>query len=270
CKEESKIFMPPNPISLTTINDTTINVLTTKRIFFGHKSVGFNMLEGLSQLQKDDPRLQKLTILEWLGNQLPSEPGIYHTSNGKNGYPETKCDAFLQTLRTNQLGSAFDVAFFKFCYVDFSAESDIQTIFEYYVHTIGQVQQAFPHLKIIHVTTPLYVHTWTIKNYLKRLFIPDLANVKRNEFNTRLHQKYDGREPIFDLAQIEATLPDGTHQTFTYQGKTYFALAKIYSSDGGHLNELGRRITAQEFIRVLAQSVQSTTEAELQLNQENH
>jgi hypothetical protein len=96
------------------------------------------------------------------------------------------------------------------------------------------------------------------------------VNVKRNEFNALLRQNYDGREPIFDLAQIEATLPNGTYQTFKYQDKSYFSLAKIYSSDGGHLNELGRQFTAIEFLRALTQIIQCTTESKSHLTKENN
>lgn len=256
CCKKSETPVPYNPISLATMNDTIINILTIKKFFFGHKSVGLNILEGVNQIKKNETRLKNLNLIEWQGDQLPSIPGIYHTSNGKNGNPVTKCDAFLQTLKTKHFGNTFDIAFFKFCYVDFNEATDVKAIFDYYVQTIEQVKQTFPHLKIVHVTTPLYVYAWSIKGHIKRFFIADLANVKRNEFNELLRQKYSNREPIFDLAQIESTRPDGTCQTFKHHGKSYFSLVKAYSDDGGHLNELGRKLAAQEFLRILTQAIQ--------------
>lgn len=270
CQNEGKNPMRSKKIDLSTINDAAINALAKQKIFFGHKSVGYNILDGLNQVLKDEPRFKNLNIIDWTDNLLPSTPGIYHASNGKNNYPDTKCDAFLQTLKANQIGNEFDIAFFKFCYVDFTAESDVQKIFDYYVSTIQQVQQSFPHLRVIHVTSPLYVHALTIKNKIKRLFVPDMENVKRNEFNALLTQKYGDQEPIFDLARIEATRPDGTFETFTHQGKTYFALYKQYTDDGGHLNELGRQIIAQELLRMLANVSESDTTIESTVTKENH
>ncbi len=251
CNESKHQPMQANLMDLTIMSDQAIDALAAQKVFFGHRSVGFNLLDGLKQLQQAEPRLQKLNLIEWQGKEMPTAPGIYHAPNGKNGAPDTKCEAFLQTLQTNQLGQAFDIAFFKFCYVDFSADSDVPAIFKNYVQTIDQVQQTFPNLKIMHVTTPLTVHAWGLKGSLRRLLKPDLDNVKRHEFNTLLRQKYQAQGLVFDLAQAEATLPDGTQATFQYEGNTYSALAKIYSSDGGHLNELGQKMAAQAWLKTL-------------------
>src|SRR5205085_12594035 len=71
---------------------------------------------------------------------------------------------------------------------------------------------------------------------------------------------YAGREPIFDLARVESTAPDGKLVTVTWEGVTAPAMAAQYTEDGGHLNALGRARAAREFIAVLARASQKIEE----------
>jgi len=97
------------------------------------------------------------------------------------------------------------------------------------------------------------------KDWAKRLLgrpIKDpYANVKRNQFNHLLRTELEGKELIFDLARIESTFPDGSRASFTNAGKTYDALVPDYTYDGGHLNEAGRRMVAEQFLVFLATSL---------------
>jgi len=43
------------------------------------------------------------------------------------------------------------------------------------------------------------------------------------------------KEPLFDLAAIESTAPDGTRASFMKDGKTYYQMVSDYTHDGGHL-----------------------------------
>ncbi len=58
--------------------------------------------------------------------------------------------------------------------------------------------------------------------------------------------------PFFDIAKIESTFPDGTRSTFTKDGKTYYSMVPEYTHDGGHLNEMGRKKVAKQFLLLLA------------------
>jgi len=62
----------------------------------------------------------------------------------------------------------------------------------------------------------------------------------------------DGVVNIFDLAKIESTFPDGRRASFTKDGKTYYSMVPDYTYDGGHLNELGRKIAAEQLLFLLA------------------
>ncbi len=60
------------------------------------------------------------------------------------------------------------------------------------------------------------------------------------------------RNFMFDLARFESTLVDGRRSSFTKNETIYFSMVKEYSSDGVHLNELGRKIVAEQFLIFLA------------------
>ncbi|MCU0643817.1 MAG: hypothetical protein MUC94_06110, partial [bacterium] len=167
---------------------------------------------------------------------------------------KTKCKGFINFLREKNRGEKFDIAFFKFCYVDIDRDNDINKFFDYYVQTIDQIKQEFPALKIIHVAIPLAAHSWGFKRFVKNIVFGDIENFKRNLFNEMLKKEFQNKDVIFDLATIESTLPDGTRSSFIYKDKSCFSLARQYTNDGGHLNESGRFYAAKELLTILAQA----------------
>jgi len=64
--------------------------------------------------------------------------------------------------------------------------------------------------------------------------------------------EYAGREPLFDLAAIQSARPGGGRMVFESNGKEYLALAPELTSDGGHLNEQGKRVVAEALLAELA------------------
>jgi hypothetical protein len=63
------------------------------------------------------------------------------------------------------------------------------------------------------------------------------------------------RTPILDIAAIESTKPDGSRQSFELDGVTYFSMVPEYTTDGGHLNEIGRKIVAEQFVAAVGKFV---------------
>ena len=60
------------------------------------------------------------------------------------------------------------------------------------------------------------------------------------------------KEPVYDLAKMESTFADGKRSSFTKDGKTYHSLVPDYTRDGGHLNETGREIAAEQLLILMA------------------
>lgn len=252
--------MAENNPYFRTVQDVPLSAwqaLATKRIFFGHQSVGNNILDGVKELMQENGQIN-LQISKATPGEISSIPSIFaHSYIGRNGEPTSKIDEFVAIFARNDV--EMDLAFFKFCYIDFDGKTDPKDLFEYYKTAMFRLQQDHPGTTFMHVTVPLVVSPdgarQRIKDWLKEsLGRPTNAslNAKRNRFNELLRREYQGKALIFDLAEIQSTSPDGKRVSFTLGGNTYHSMAPAYSDDGGHLNEKGRRTVAERFLVFLA------------------
>lgn len=220
--------------------------LGAKRIFFGHQSVGANLLDGLAELRAGP-------IVQTEDSSAIRAGGLAHAYVGQNTDPRSKLRHFERVLDSG-MGAQVDAAMLKFCYVDFDANTDPTALFADYRATIERLQRAFPQLTIVHVTVPLTTVQSGPKAMAKRILGRDVglaANARRHAFNELLRRTYAGKEPLFDLAALEASRPDGIANTFDVQGLSVPALAPEYTDDGGHLNATARRRFARELLAVL-------------------
>lgn len=229
--------------------------LSRSRVYFGHQSVGYDIVRGLVALAKERPELG-LKIVEARDPAAVGEGTFAHAKNGRNEEPLFKVADFAATLEGGGLGAKVDIAFFKFCYVDIVPETDVDQLFREYEATLARLRREFPRVRFVHVTSPLTVVQSGPKAWVKQLLGKRLggaaANVARERFNALLRQAYQGKEPVFDLARVESTLPDGGQVLFDDGGKRYPALAPGYASDGKHLNALGGRWAAAHLLATLA------------------
>ena len=248
--------MPPSAMNDALKAD--FELASSARIYFGHQSVGGNIMDGLEDLQRQLGRpvirVAELGVLD-----VPEGQGVLlHTAVGKNGDPGSKCEDFRRVLE--QLRGRLDVALFKFCYIDFSDTSDVDEIFSTYARTMDDLKQRYPEVTFIHVTAPLRTvdggpGVW-VREMVGRRNRTKLANVSRNEFNRRLKERYAG-DPIFDLAAVMSTYPDGRRESFRMDGVVYYSLVPAYTDDGGHLNRVGRTYAAAEFVRSIAAAIRA-------------
>lgn len=224
--------------------------LAGKRIYFGHKSVGAEILAGIADLQKHLPQIG-LRISNGDPASLAGKPGFAESSIGANFDPESKMRDFAAKLEAAGPG-AVDIAVMKFCYVDIDRKTDVAKVFASYKNTIASLEQKLPGTTFIHCTVPLTSRYNSLKAYAKRLLgrAKDSAadNRAREELNAMIRAEYGGRQPLLDIAAVESTLPGG--DKILYGGVP--CLAACYTYDGGHLNEAGSRAVAIEFLRVLA------------------
>jgi hypothetical protein len=121
---------------------------------------------------------------------------------------------------------------------------------------VADLQARHPGTRFVHVTAPLSTVQAGPKAWVKRLLGRSpyglVENGKREDFTSLLRNAYAGKEPVFDLALVESTLPDGGRSTVTANGRALPVLASLYTDDGGHLNEEGRLRAARELVAVLA------------------
>jgi hypothetical protein len=190
-------------------------------------------------------------------------PLLAHGGGGRNGDPKGKIDIFAAAIRKDA-GLHPNLAFLKLCYADVDPRTDVADVFEHYRKTLEDLRREFPGIRFAHVTIPLMEHPVDLKNRIYRVIgrevWADASNVKRAEFNRRLLEAFPA-DPIFDLAKLEATRPDGGQATFEAGGKTYPSLWAGYSEDGGHLNVAGQRAAAAEAARFMAGALQGAQAA---------
>ena len=208
-----------------------------ERIYFGHQSVGANILEGVRQLAD--------------GADVPLH--IADEFLAENGEPLRKLASFKSALGQ---GSHAEIALMKFCYVDVNGDTDASALFERYRATIDELRANNPRTTFVHVTLPLTTAQTGWKALAKRMLgrapYGTIENLRREEYNTLLRRAYRGREPIFDLARVESTAPDGSTASVNWNGRTAPVMVAAYTDDGGHLNAKGKLLAARELIAILA------------------
>jgi len=228
------------------------------RVLFAHQSVGRNILEGVQALAKDAGvpiRIQDI------GTTPPDAgPGLFHSNVGVNGDADSKLAAFTGLLQRPER-PPYDVALLKFCYEDLDHDAKGRDgLLDRYAARMGMLQASRPDVRLLHVTSPLRADPPGWKTRLKRLLgratDEDADNVVRNAYNTGLRTRFGG-PALFDLAAVESTLPDGSRSSFGATAGPVYTLAGAYTTDGGHLNDMGRRRAAAAFLHTLAQALGS-------------
>ena len=256
--------------SIKDVPDSAWEQLSNKTIYFGHHSVGANIIDGIKDLMAEHPKM-KLNIVETDNSSEFERPLFAHSRVGKNRDTKSKIDGFVSVMDKG-LGTKADIAFFKFCYVDFTTQTNVNKVFAEYKTSMSILNNKYPDVQFVHFTAPLEstsishnLKIW-LKNFLgaswkwKKWWLKKFwgfilnqkDNITRNDFNELIREEYEGKELIFDLAKIESTYPDGRVEVFTENKKTYFSLLPLYTDDGGHLNERGRKKVAEQLLILLA------------------
>lgn len=235
------------------------------RILFSHHSVGANIIMGITRIDAEIPgggRLRPVTLAEAAASKGPA---LIDVSGGRNGESKSKIDFFAATIR-NETRLKPDLAFMKFCYVDFNPKTDIDELFNYYRNTLDALKREHPEIRFAHITVPVTRWPtelkWRIFRLIGKDVWEDVANVKRAEFNRRLKESF-GADSVFDLARVEATAPDGSLTTFEQGGQNYLSLYPGYTEDGGHLNTVGQQVVGAAAIRFMAEGLKGRGSAKV-------
>lgn len=245
-------------MTFTTLQDiptSRLEELSENTYFFGHQSVGRNMLDGLRMVMQDYPAL-KLQIIEGDTGESAGPGHFVHANIGENGTPQGKMEHFSSAMDAG-LGNQAKAAFLKFCYVDLTEADDPDVLFRQYQQSINTLKARYPDTTFVHFTLPLrFVPSnfkVTIKNLIGKKVPQQQDNIKRNRYNQLMRGAYAGKEPLFDVALLESVDPNtGQSYTFSYGGEHYQALFRGNTYDGGHLNDQGKRWIAEQLVVFLA------------------
>lgn len=214
------------------------------RLFFGHMSVGANILGGVQEVFARTGVAAPEIVQVAPGDPVPQVLAtgvVVHTEIGENGDPLDKLANFDAALRSGLAGEV-DVALLKFCYVDITAHTDVDALLDSYKRTLDALERDFPGVRFLHATAPLTVAPAGIKGWLKALRDGGDDNPARERYNALVRATY-GPDRLLDVAAVEATAPDGSRAASLYPG---------YSSDGAHLNSSGSGRVAVELLRLVA------------------
>jgi hypothetical protein len=256
------------PVSPGTMAETTamnsqlradLDAVRGGRILFLHHSVGRNILEGLARIDAEagGGKLRVATVDEAATLQGAV---IIDAGGGRNTDPKSKMDAFAALLRAAGPRLRPDVAFMKLCYVDFNPSTDVDDVFAHYQRTLEALKREFPGVRFAHVTVPLTGYPTELRWRLRRLVgmevWSDASNAKRAAYNAKLAAAFGG-DPLFDLARVESTAPDGHRTLFEHAGARLPALDPRYSDDDGHLNALGQQVAGTAAIQFIADAMKA-------------
>jgi hypothetical protein len=234
----------------------TVHKLSKKSIYFGHKSVGDNILSGIENILKKIPD-SPLTIkrVEAVEKDDIRKSQILHSYIGENGKPLTKINHFTEIMQ-KAAGGVCDIAFMKLCYIDIGVGTNTKEIFHQYKNTVEGLKNIYPETTIVHMTVPLTSQAKGLKPLAKKILGRSVRGYEDNkvkeEFNEMLRREYGGEGTVFDLARYESTNSDGTRLVHELDGTTYYSLVPEYTYDGGHLNETGRTYIAEQLLLFLA------------------
>ncbi|MCC2593648.1 hypothetical protein LKO27_09555 [Tessaracoccus sp. OS52] len=242
-------FWDPKPTFAAAPNEAASQVTADElaqaaelRVFFGHKSVGRNVIAGLQQLYGSHGAASP-TFFETDIGEVPTldkgQGAFVHTLIGENRHPYRKLENFESMLRGG-LAEQVDVALIKFCYIDIRWDTDVDKLFNTYKATMDELEADYPGVRFVHVTAPLTTGPYGIKDHLKKLVGRD-DNATRERYNELMRGAY-GPDQLLDLAAVEAKAPDGTMRPELHGG---------YSSDGAHLNDTGAALVAAELVHLL-------------------
>ena len=183
-----------------------------------------------NQPDRDDQSLR--TAIE----QLAGGPAFVEHDIGSDGQPFDKIASF-ERFMNDIIRDNVEIAFFKFCYMDIDARTDINALIAAYKAAMDRLHARFPNVIIAHVTVPLYSRA------------ASFDNSRREQFSDWLRETYNGM--VFDLAVIES-IDSGGNAAISHDNVT-IAMAGEWTDDGGHLNEAGQNRIAGALIGFLAQ-----------------
>ena len=240
-------------ITIAEPSESELRVVGQTTVLFGHQSVGMNILDGVSKVYAD-ASVSAPAVADVSGGSLA--PGaekatLRHAYVGVNEDPLSKFAAFADVMDSSA-GKDVDVALMKLCYVDITAATDVQAVFDAYVSMMAKVEAAHPDVRFLYTTAPLTAdRNW--KSKVKAVLGRDdqmgpADNIARERYNAMIREKYGATGRLVDIAAVEA---EGTGER-SQDGSTYYVLNENLTFDRGHLNETGSEAVAAELLKMVA------------------
>jgi lysophospholipase L1-like esterase len=225
-------------------------------VYFGHQSVGEDITAGLAALN-DELDLGLRIVLTRVPSAV-SHPAFVHFHAGRNQDPASKNADLLKILAARPRPD-HPIVLLKYCYVDVDRSTNVAAMFASYVAMVETIRAQYPDVTIIHATVPLTTVETPVKARVKQLLGRHTARedaIARQRYNALIRVAFAGREPLFDIARLEAGRPDGARATYSLGDQKIEVLAEENTRDGGHLNQHGQKLVARELLNLLAKTIE--------------
>jgi len=235
---------------------TRWRAVARRPVYFGHQSVGEDITAGLAAL--NDEFDLGLRIVQTRVPAAVAHPAFVHFHAGRNQDPASKNADLLKILAARPRPD-HALVLLKYCYVDVDHSTNVAAMFAAYMATVETIRARHPDVTLIHATVPLTTVETPTKARVKRLLGRHTARedaIARQRYNALMRVAFAGREPLFDIARLEAAQADGKRSSYTFGEQEIEVLAEENTRDGGHLNQKGQRLVARELLNVLAKTIE--------------
>jgi hypothetical protein len=232
-------------------------VVTTRTVYFGHQSRGSAVVAGVEGLTQE--HALPLRVVQTREPATISGPAFVHFLAGRSRDFASKNAAVLRLLESPTRARR-PVVILKYCYGDINSPADAATMFGAYRDTVETIQFEHPDVTVVHATIPLVTVESALESgarqFLGRRTRREAA-IARHRYNELVRAEFADTEPIFDLAKVEATQPDGTLAGFTAGGRMIETLARHNTDDGSRLNARCQRAAAEALLDVLSDVIEA-------------
>ncbi|MCP4427787.1 MAG: hypothetical protein GY803_25160, partial [Chloroflexi bacterium] len=187
------ILVDHNTVDAAQIPQEWLDAARELDTFFAHKSVGNNILDGMADLQGQNPTRYAIDIVVEGPDWFAANSGISHQSLGTNGQPQTKIDGFDAFIRGGY--HAADAAMMKFCPGDTLPFGIVPAadIWVSYRDMLAALESAYPGTTIVWWTMPIATAA------------DDRGNDEKEIFNGLMRDYCDVNICVlFDIADIES------------------------------------------------------------------
>lgn len=187
-------------------------------IFFCHASVGMSIMSGMSQMENADPfRYAMEDVANAPATWFDTHDGILHLDYGGGWMNPSKIEGFENKVRNEGYHQA-DIAFMKFCYIDWGALVDPYQQWYDYRDMMEGLEASYPDTTFVWWTSALnnngeYGGKRSIFDNLLRDYCAQHGKV------------------VFDLAAIESHDPDGN---MALDDNGFEGMYAGYATDGQH------------------------------------
>ncbi len=233
------------------------SVIALRTVYFGHQSVGNAIVAGVEEFTQEHEL--PLQVVLTRDPAAVAGPAFVHFLAGQNRDYASKNAAVLRLLESPTRAQR-PVVLLKYCYVDVDSTADASGMFEAYRDTVDTIQFEHPDVTVVHATVPLTMVESAFKSGAKQLLGRPTrrdAAIARHRYNELVRAEFKGTDPIFDLAKIQATQPDGVVAGFTAGGCMIETLAPDNTDDGGHLNARCQRAAAEALLDLLSDVIEA-------------